>query len=260
MAKLHPMAVVGLVRELQAAAGKDGPLAVAGARELAGALAKELARDGAASAVRDGFVEHAEVLVYVLAGAPTAEDERVLQAARRAKVPVIAVLAGPELDAKIPYVLATDVVRVPAGSGFPVDEIARAVARRLGEEATPLAARLPVLRRAVCDELVESFSRKNALIAVAVFFPGADLAALTLNQLRLVLRLASAHGVDVDQQRAPEIMAVIGSGLAFRAAARQVVGLVPFAGWAVKGAIAYAGTRALGEAAVRYFEARASGS
>ena len=32
--------------------------------------------------------------------------------------------------------------------------------------------------------------------------------------------------------------------------------LVPVAGWAVKGAVAYAGTKALGEAAVRYFEAR----
>ena len=30
----------------------------------------------------------------------------------------------------------------------------------------------------------------------------------------------------------------------------------PLAGWAVKGAVAYAGTRALGEAAVRYFDRR----
>jgi uncharacterized protein (DUF697 family) len=32
---------------------------------------------------------------------------------------------------------------------------------------------------------------------------------------------------------------------------------VPVAGWAVKGGVAYAGTKAVGEAAVRYFEARA---
>ena len=30
----------------------------------------------------------------------------------------------------------------------------------------------------------------------------------------------------------------------------------PVAGWALKGAVAYSGTRALGEAAARYFEAR----
>jgi uncharacterized protein (DUF697 family) len=35
--------------------------------------------------------------------------------------------------------------------------------------------------------------------------------------------------------------------------ARQLLGAVPVAGWLVKGGVAYAGTRALGEAAQRYF-------
>jgi uncharacterized protein (DUF697 family) len=76
---------------------------------------------------------------------------------------------------------------------------------------------------------------------------------LTLNQLRLVLRLASAHGIEVDQQRLPEILATVGAGFGFRAVARQLLGTVPIAGWAVKGGVAYGGTRALGEAAHRYF-------
>ena len=49
----------------------------------------------------------------------------------------------------------------------------------------------------------------------------------------------------------------MGAGFAFRAVARELLDVVPFAGWAVKGAVAYTGTRAVGEAAVRYFEARA---
>jgi uncharacterized protein (DUF697 family) len=40
-----------------------------------------------------------------------------------------------------------------------------------------------------------------------------------------------------------------------RALARELLDLVPVAGWAVKGAVAYAGTRALGEAAIRRLEA-----
>jgi uncharacterized protein (DUF697 family) len=71
-----------------------------------------------------------------------------------------------------------------------------------------------------------------------------------------VLRIGAAYGVELDQERLPEVLAVIGSGLAFRAVARQALGVVPVAGWVVKGAIAYAGTRALGEAAIRYFETR----
>lgn len=248
--------MIGLLRELRAAAVDPGPLVVAGASALAEVLRRELTRAGGASVVRDGPVEGAAALVYVLAAAPGEEDERVLALAHRRRVPIVCVLAGPELPDRVPHVLATDIVRVPAGSGFPVDEIVRAVARRLGEEATSLAARLPALRRPFAEELTERFARRAGLIGVAVFVPGADFPVLTLYQLRLVLRIGAAHGVELDQERLPEVLTVIGSGLAFRAVARQALGVVPVAGWMVKGAIAYAGTRALGEAAIRYFEPR----
>ena len=257
VARLHPGMVLGLLRELRAAAQEDEPLVVEGAPALAEALRRELGAGARPGWVRGGSPEGAAAVVYVLAGEPSEEDLRFFREAARSRVPVVAVLAGPELDPRVPYVLATDVVRVPAGSGFPVEEIAHVLARRVGEAATSLAAALPVLRPAVCEELIERFSRRNGLIGAAVFLPGTDFPVLTMNQLRLVLRLAAAHGVEVDQQRAPEILAVVGSGLGFRALARQVVGVVPVAGWAAKGAIAYSGTRALGEAARRYFEARA---
>ena len=44
---------------------------------------------------------------------------------------------------------------------------------------------------------------------------------------------------------------MVAAGLGFRTVARQLVGLVPGFGWAVKGGIAYAATRAVGEAAER---------
>ena len=255
MASLHPGAVYGILKELRESASHTGPVCVSG--PLAAQLAKELARGGASGAVREGFVDDAAALVHVLAAAPSAEDERLLKQARRRRVPVVAVLAGPQLDARVPYVLATDVVRVPAGHGFPVDEIARVLAARLGEEGTSVAARLPLLRGPVCDHLVASFSRKNAFLAAAIFIPGADMPILTLNQLRLVLRIAAAHGIEVGQERLPEVLAVVGGGFAFRAVAHQALNLVPVAGWAVQGAIAYGGTKAIGEAAVRYFAALA---
>jgi uncharacterized protein (DUF697 family) len=156
----------------------------------------------------------------------------------------------------VPYVLATDLVRVPPGQGFPVDEIAHAVARKLGEDGTALAARLPTLRRAVCDELIRSFAKKNAIIAAAVFIPGVDLPALAVNEIRLVLRLEQAYGLAVDpRERLPEIAATVGAAFGLRAIARELLDLVPVAGWAVKGAVAYAGTRAIGEAALRRLEA-----
>jgi len=245
--KLGPLALVSLVREVRRGSGDQRPLAVAGARELLPIIARQLREGGDPSAVVEGRVENAAALVWV--GAP---DEDVLRAANRAGVPIVAVSDADE----VPYVLATDLVRVPPGQGFPIDEIVDAVARKLGESGTALAARLPTLRGAVCDELIRSFSKKNAIVAAAVFIPGVDMPVLTLNQARLVLRIALAYGQEIDKERAVELLGVVGAGFGMRAVARELLDLVPVAGWAVKGAVAYTGTKAIGEAAVRYFEAR----
>lgn len=252
MAKtLRPLVVWSLVKELRTAAEDTRPLLISG--PLAAQLLKQLGEGAAPGAVRvDGHPRDASALVRIVGGAPTDEDSRELRAARRAGTPVVAVQMGSE-DVDVPYVLATDVVRCRPGEGFPVEEIAGAVAARLGEAGTGLAARVPLLREPLCRQLIESFSRRNGVIGAAVFVPGADFAVLTLNQLRLVLRLAAAHGIEVDQQRLPEILATVGAGFGFRAVARQLLGAVPVAGWAVKGGIAYGGTLALGEAAHRYF-------
>jgi uncharacterized protein (DUF697 family) len=257
-ARLHPKTVFGLVRNVGQQVRDAGPISVAGARALTGTLAKELGQGARPGAVREGGPEGAAALVYVLAAPPSEEDERMLRQAQRARVPVVCVLAGPELEPRVPYVLATDVVRVPAGAGFPVDEIARALARRLHERGAPVAARVPAVREAVCDHLIESFARKNGFLGAAVFLKGADLPVLTLNQIRLVLLLGAAHGVVVGQERAPEIAGVVAGGLGFRALARRLLraGAVP--AWALKSGLAYAGTRAVGEAARRYFEARSA--
>jgi uncharacterized protein (DUF697 family) len=245
--KLGPLAVLGVARELKRGAGDPRPLAVAGARELVPLLARELRAGGEASAVVEGRVEEAAALVWL---GPPVEEE--LRAADRAGIPIVAVSD----EERLPYVRATNIVRVPPGEGFPVEAIARAVARELGESGTSLAARLPVLRRPLCDVLIASFAKKNALVGAAVFVPGVDLPVLTLNQVRLVLRIAMAYGQEIDKERAVELLGVVGAGFGFRAVARELLDVVPVAGWALKGAVAYSGTRALGEAAVRYFDAR----
>jgi uncharacterized protein (DUF697 family) len=253
---LSAKAVFALVKELREGSEDERPLVVAGARELRAPLIMELGRGGEPGAVRDGVrVEEAAALVYLLAGAPSTADEEELRAAERAGVPVVCVLLDPAADERVPYVVATNVLRARPGAGFPLDEIAAALARSLGEKATGLAARLPVLREADVRELISRISRQNGVLGAAIFLPGADLPALTLNQLRLVLRIGAAHGQQVDRERLPEVLGVIGAGLGFRALARQLLGAFPVAGWAVKGVVAYVGTRALGEAAARYFAA-----
>jgi len=245
--KLGPLSVISVVRELRRRSGDPRPLSVAGARELVPVLARELRADGEHAAVVEDVLENVSVLVWV--GAP---DEERLRRADQAGVPIVAVTEA----GVVPYVLATSIVRVPPGQGFPVEEIARAIADRLGEDGTALAARLPVIRAAVCSHLIAMFAKRNAIVAGAVFVPGVDMPLLTLNQVRLVLRIAVAYGETIDNQRALELLGVVGAGFGFRAVARELLDFVPVAGWAVKASIAYGGTKAVGEAAVRYFEAR----
>jgi hypothetical protein len=75
-----------------------------------------------------------------------------------------------------------------------------------------------------------------------------------------VLRLEQAHGRAVDlRERLPELAATLGAGLGLRALARELVARLPVPRWAVQGAVAYAGTRVLGDAAVRRLEAAPGG-
>ena len=252
---LAPFAVVKLLRELRSSTANRRPLVLGGARSLVDALRRELVRNGDATAVREaalGAIDGAAALVYVLAGEPTEDDERALRAADLAGVPLLVV--GPEPTTAVPYALATDVLPLRPGEGFPLEELGRRLAAKDENAAVALAARLPALRRGVVDTLVARVARQNAAIAAAVFIPGVDFPVLTLNQLRLVLRIAAAYGEEIDAERLPEILGVVGSALGFRALARQALGVIPIAGWAVQGAVAYAGTRTLGEVAIRYFE------
>jgi uncharacterized protein (DUF697 family) len=255
---LHPGTIFALLKELRVSASSGGALVVEGPPALAESLRRDLAQGSRPGAVRGGSPVGADAFVLVLAGPPEEHEEEQLKLAHRNGVPAIAVLAGPELDPRVPYVLATDVVRVRAGEGFPIHEIASAVAARLAERGSSLAARVPILRPAVSKHLVDTFSRRAAIVGAAVFIPGADHPVLAVGQLRMVLRLAEAHGVEVDRSRIPEILGVIGAGYAWRGMARQALRYVPVAGFGVRATFAYTGTRAIGEAATRYFEAQTS--
>jgi uncharacterized protein (DUF697 family) len=266
MLPIKPTAVWSVVKEVRAAADDVRPVLVSGAPEQAEALRDALVAGGDEHAVRDLSdwevtrydVQGAQVLVHFVDGPrPSEADEAVLRIAGRNGVEVLCVLVGePAAEpVDVPYVLATDVLEVAPGESLPIERIVERIAARAGENGYALAEKLPVLRRAVCEDIVRGFSRQNGLLAAAIFIPGADLPVLLLNQIRMVFRIAAAHGKRIDRERAFELLPVIAAGFGFRAVARSVVGVVPVVGWAAQGAIAYAATRALGEAAIAYFEA-----
>jgi hypothetical protein len=235
-----PLMALRVYQHSRQAAMPPGPVAVAGAGELVPLLVKELRAGGDASAVVDGAPPgHAAALVWI--GPPNLE---VLRVAARNQTPIVALTEGES----VPYVLDTDIVRIRPGRGLPVKETAAALARVLGPTGPAVAAQLPVLREPVVAHLVNQSTLRNGLLGAATFLPGPDLPALTLNQIFLTIRLAIAAGRDSQVASLwPEIAAVAASGFVFRKVARGLE-LLPVPRFAVRGAVALGGTRAVAEA------------
>ncbi len=111
----------------------------------------------------------------------------------------------------------------------------------------------PTFRHAVCEKIIHKNARQNAVVG-ALPLPGADMPVITANQGRMVLGIAAVYGEEISLDRARELAGVLAAGFGLRALTRQVVKLIPVGGWAASGTIGYAGTLAMGRAAVLYFE------
>jgi hypothetical protein len=211
------------------------PIAVGGARELVTLLARELRAGGDASLVREGSAGGASVLVWV-----GKADDDALRAATREGVPIVGVTDGESL----PYVLDTNLVVVRPGERMPVDRIARAIAAVLPKGWASLSKRLPALREALVGEAIARHAKANALAAASIQREAA-VPALTLNQLRLADEIRSAYGVRAfPLPGGPVLVPVLGM-LTRRVAARLPARRI------VRGLLAYAATRAVGEVARR---------
>ena len=143
------------------------------------------------------------------------------------------------------------------------DEAAADLDRRMGEwiiaacreKKLAFALAFPFVRRPLSLDAVRATAIQNAGVGVVVFIPGADMPIMTLNQAKMLLQIAAAYGQPLSAERIKELAAVVGGAFLFRNIARTAVGVVPVLGWAIKGAVGFAGTEAMGRAAIEYFEA-----
>ena len=107
------------------------------------------------------------------------------------------------------------------------------------------ALAFPFVRKPLSLEAVNSTALQNA---------GVGLLVIMLNQAKMLLMIAAAYGEELNMERVKELAALVGGAFACRAVARQLVAFVPALGWAVKAAIGYTGTVAMGRAAIEYYE------
>ena len=142
------------------------------------------------------------------------------------------------------------------------DSAAASLSERMGgwvidacaDKRLAFALAFPFVRKPLALEAVNATALQNAGVRLLVIIPGADLPVMTLNQAKMLLQIAAAYGEELGLARVKELAAVVGGAFACRAAARQLVAFVPALGWAVKAAIGYSGTQAMGRAAIEYYE------
>ncbi len=184
---------------------------------------------------------------------------------RGAKTPTIVVMLGEDIAGHRLAFQAERRMVVPVLD----TQAALRVGAALVEIASPdlrlaLARQLPPVRPAVFELTIDETARANATYALTSGLAEVvpllslplnlgDMVVLTKNQLMMSYRLVLASGRDGEPRKLiGEILSVLGGGLLFRQAARQLVGLIPVAGLVPKVAIAYGGTWAIGRAVVAW--------
>lgn len=129
----------------------------------------------------------------------------------------------------------------------------------------------PGLRGAVSERLIWKIAKENTLFTVSTALPNvvptpialpwtigefaSDTAFLTMNQVRMALLLAAAHGRKIGYgEQGAEIGSIMAAAFGWRALARQAASKIPAGGGLVsKGLISFAGTYAVGRALEQWF-------
>ena len=215
--------------------------------------------------IMDKGVKEASLLLLLVDGTRglTKEDEELYKVLKRAGKPIIAVVNKIDAMRTDPEDLCDDLmVRLEIEEAVPIsaingtnvtEDLIPAMIDASPEAAVVIGRELPAYRR----EAVAKIVRNSVLLSLAAGLepvPLIDIPILLGTQIRLVLRIAAIYGEPMTASRAREVVASITVGLALRYGAEELAKLVPFGGDLISGAIAAAGTWALGQVATEYFE------
>ena len=149
---------------------------------------------------------------------------------------------------------------VRADERWRVDELVGTLFKHLPDAGRGTLVRIARVR-GLQEELASNLTRATATICAGVAalpVPVADVIPITMLQVTLVAGIAWLSGRPLDRKAAAEFLGAMGAnvglGFAFREGDRALIKFVfPGAGSMVSGAVAFAGTLAIGAAARNYF-------
>ncbi len=204
------------------------------------------------------------VLLFDGAAGLRQEDYDLYQKLRAEKGPLMVALNKIDLIKKdLKLVLAdaqpklgTSVIPISAKKGTNVGKLllSRIIEMRPAL-AVALGRELPFHRRQMARRVIRNTSLLNFLIGIEPI-PFLDIPLLLASQVRLTLRVAAIYGEAMGVGRAKELLSTVGGGILLRYGAQEAVKFFPGPGWIISGSIAAAGTWAMGQVVMAYFESR----
>jgi small GTP-binding protein len=215
--------------------------------------------------VQRSAVDEAAVVLFLLDASRglRPEERTLLHDLRRTNKPLVVALNKADVLRADPDAVAgelaarlnvPDVIPIAARPGENVaEELVPALLNASPDAALAVGVALPAFRRQAAARLIRN-ATVVGLAAGLQPIPLVDIPILLGNQIRLVLRIAALYGEPMDARHARELVTTLISGLALRYLAEEAAKLVPFGGDVVAGAIAAAGTWAIGQVAIEYFE------
>lgn len=220
--------------------------------------------------VEDGL-KQASVIVFLIDATQglQAKDRELYDVIKKIEKPVILAVnkvdalkggeGGDQLATEIALLLgAVGVIPISAKTGENIaEELIPAMIEASPEAAFVIGHELPQYRQVAAQRII----RNATLVSLAAGIepiPLVDIPILLGTQIRLILRLGALYGEPLDSadamKHARELIVTMVGGLSLRYLAEQAAKLVPFGGDFVAGAIAGAGTWAIGQVALEYYE------
>lgn len=183
-----------------------------------------------------------------------------------AKIPIIVVInktdqIDPEertqLEASVKERLSgADLIWVSTRSNVGIDELIARIHQKLpkpGQLWFVAHQQSQSLKRAEVKRQIW-LSAGSAATAALIPLPVADIFLITPIQVYLVLKIGAIYGYELSYDRASELVGAISGSFALQTVTRQIVKLLPGYGSVISAGVAFAGTVAMGETAILYFE------
>jgi small GTP-binding protein len=216
-------------------------------------------------------MDQASVIVFLIDGTQgfQTKDRELYETIKKMGKPTIVAInkidqlrggeGGDQMANEVAVLLGvTGVIPISARTGENVaEELIPSVIEASPEAALVIGRELPIYRRSAAQRII----RNSTLVSLAAGMepiPLVDIPILLGTQVRLVLRIAALYGEKMDTEdamkHARELVVTLVGGLAMRYLAEEAAKMVPFGGDFVAGAIAGAGTWAIGQVALEYYE------